>query len=328
MVGIFFLFIGTAIIASNAQNIEKSSAESIGNTIYVDDDNIEGPWDGTIEHPFQTIQDGINASTNSDTVYVFTGIYVSINVTKSIDLIGEDKESTIINGEIKVRAIHVNVSFFTVFNEGRYCIDLEDVYFCNISNNIVKSTGHSNTIGIYHSSNNILSKNIIFNTARAMHIKENNIIKGNKIKNNGYGFEFYGDNNLVYENNISFNTGIGLCIFDDSDGNSIIRNTIYSNVGIPYVNNAYGVVVGGNKNIISSNNIIKNEFNARFWVLPLQKNTWDKNYWGNPVWMKIKVIPGWVVILYLEDFFPGIELPWLNFDWHPAQEPYDIPGMT
>ena len=28
------------------------------NMIYVDDDNIDGPWDGTQEYPFQDIQDG------------------------------------------------------------------------------------------------------------------------------------------------------------------------------------------------------------------------------------------------------------------------------
>ena len=32
-------------------------------TIYVDDDNTDGPWDGTQEHPYQFIQDGVdNAS--------------------------------------------------------------------------------------------------------------------------------------------------------------------------------------------------------------------------------------------------------------------------
>ncbi|MBS3802690.1 MAG: hypothetical protein KGY65_08065, partial [Candidatus Thermoplasmatota archaeon] len=38
---------------------------SVSNTIYVDDDNIDGPWDGSIEHPFQYIQDGINAASQN-----------------------------------------------------------------------------------------------------------------------------------------------------------------------------------------------------------------------------------------------------------------------
>ena len=29
------------------------------NTIYVDDDNISGPWDGTSEHPYRFIQQAI-----------------------------------------------------------------------------------------------------------------------------------------------------------------------------------------------------------------------------------------------------------------------------
>ncbi|MFO8077218.1 MAG: hypothetical protein R6U21_01050 [Thermoplasmatota archaeon] len=31
-------------------------------TIYVDDDNISGPWEGTIDHPYQCIQDAIDAA--------------------------------------------------------------------------------------------------------------------------------------------------------------------------------------------------------------------------------------------------------------------------
>jgi len=33
-----------------------------GEIIYVDDDNFLGPWDGTLEHPYQFIRDGVAAA--------------------------------------------------------------------------------------------------------------------------------------------------------------------------------------------------------------------------------------------------------------------------
>jgi len=45
-------------------------------TTYVDDDNTEGPWDGTQEHPYQFIQDGLNASLEGGTVFVYDGVCI------------------------------------------------------------------------------------------------------------------------------------------------------------------------------------------------------------------------------------------------------------
>jgi len=52
-----------------------------GNVIYVDDDNITGPWDGSAAHPFQHIQTAINAAvSNVDQIEVAPGTYYeSIN---------------------------------------------------------------------------------------------------------------------------------------------------------------------------------------------------------------------------------------------------------
>jgi parallel beta-helix repeat protein len=75
--------------------------------IYVDDSNTLGPWDGTINHPFQRIQDGINVSLDNDRIYIFNGTYnESLLVNTSITLYGE--KTTIINGNYKPNLITLN----------------------------------------------------------------------------------------------------------------------------------------------------------------------------------------------------------------------------
>jgi hypothetical protein len=48
-------------------------------------------------------------------------------------------------------------------------------------------------------------------------------------------------------------------------------------------------------------------------------NKWNQNYWNQPSILP-KIIPGRLGL--------GGRIPFINFDWHPAQEPYDIPGIT
>ena len=64
-------------------------SEETSNTFYVDDD-------GTVE--YTSIQDAIDNASDGDTIFVYNGIYEeeSFSINKSINLIGEDKENTII----------------------------------------------------------------------------------------------------------------------------------------------------------------------------------------------------------------------------------------
>jgi hypothetical protein len=44
-------------------------------TLYVDDDNTSGPWDGTLAHPYQYVQDALDHCYQGDTIWIKPGIY-------------------------------------------------------------------------------------------------------------------------------------------------------------------------------------------------------------------------------------------------------------
>ncbi|MFH2002634.1 MAG: LamG-like jellyroll fold domain-containing protein [Planctomycetota bacterium] len=72
-----------------------------GSTIYVDDDNVAGPWDGTQDHPYLTIQDGIDNALHGHTVLVMPGIYIENIDFKGKSIIvrsAEGNENTVIDG--------------------------------------------------------------------------------------------------------------------------------------------------------------------------------------------------------------------------------------
>jgi len=94
-------------------------------TIYVDDDNTVGPWDGTQENPYQFIQDGIDNATNpGDIIYVYHGTYVEqINVTKSLTLEGENKSNTTVVGGFNVTQNTTTIRDFTINAGYRWDLD-------------------------------------------------------------------------------------------------------------------------------------------------------------------------------------------------------------
>ena len=115
--GIMLLFLGMTISSSTGFNLEKQSINpsSSDNTLYVGG---SGPGNYT------KIQDAINDASDGDTVYVYddsSPYYENIVVGKSINLISEDRDTTVIDGGgssdvVRVLADWVQISDFAIRN--------------------------------------------------------------------------------------------------------------------------------------------------------------------------------------------------------------------
>ncbi|HDM67300.1 MAG TPA: hypothetical protein ENG62_02815 [Thermoplasmatales archaeon] len=114
IVTLYFSLIGSSI----------SSFVIDRDVIYVDKGNLRGPWDGSISHPYRSIQDALNKAVDGDVIYVFSGRYNgSIMVDKKVTLIGESRDSTILDGcfnssVLFILADDVRVEGFTIENSG------------------------------------------------------------------------------------------------------------------------------------------------------------------------------------------------------------------
>ena len=196
IIGIIACFVGVSI----GPTVLGYNPRKTMRTIYVDDGNTSGPWDGTIENPFQHIQDGIDVANAQDTVYVYSGTYYeNIVIEHSIkNLFGENKYYTIIDGNSQgsVILIHkdahgINFNGFTVQNSGReqydcgIWVELSDF---NVFENIIIK---NNQLGIIFRNHEATVKDcIIENNACGIYsIKNTNITEphnytGNYIKKN------------------------------------------------------------------------------------------------------------------------------------------------
>ena len=212
------------------------TSESI--VLYVDASNIQGPWNGTIEHPFQHIQDAINHALPNDTVYVFNGTYHEhVLLNKTINLIGASNTSTIIDGDgnlhiiditapgAKLKGFRIPGNFISVgvaVQASNTTIIRNNITGHQqgilVTNNCLNTTITQNTItnnhfaGILLSStthNTITSNSIINNPCRSIYLSHasSNIIKTNTIASNLIGIWIIenSENNLIYHNLFLFN---------------------------------------------------------------------------------------------------------------------------
>jgi parallel beta-helix repeat protein len=247
-----------------SQGIEKNNLITFKKTIYVDDDNINGPWNGTKENPYRYISDGILNSTNDDVIFVLNGRYnETLNIDKSIILKGENKIKTIIDGAYSKEIINlsedgIELLNFTIKNSGGYQYD--SAIKVNTNNNRIKSCEiYRNKIGAYlKNSHHNLIDNCTFHTngeAIFLDKSDENIISGCVFSHNSIGihFEKSNYNNISYC--YSYENGISIYLND-----SEYTNIIHSNISDNSVN--LGGIFIENSNMVTINNSIINHNGA------------------------------------------------------------------
>ena len=224
--------------------------------IFVDDDSDPSWYDAT---HVRTIQEGIDNATVGDTIFVYNGLYIeNVVVDKSIDLIGEDKNSTIINNVdigpiIRIESNDVNISGFSTEDIVSYHSwgiyvesDNVSIFENNINGNAccIRLSGnytkiYDNNILNYHygiwmeyyplndsdvSHHNMILNNVFYDTIYSGIIlfnSSNNLIEGN-IFNNSEILLFKCYKNNLYDNNLS----LGNIRIIDSNNNKLRNNSI------------------------------------------------------------------------------------------------------
>jgi hypothetical protein len=357
VMGIVVLFVVMSITPISGVQIDKNIIfqSNRGNTLYVG---------GSGEGNYTKIQDAIDDAVDGDTVYVFDDsspyqLNTWLTIEKSINLIGENRDTTVISGSIDIitgsadtaflifinEIDWVNISGFTIKNSERCGLSVYMANNINISDNIFIDNGDA-SLAFYISNYSYISNNICTSTKVDSVFKEGGIylevvsfttIIGNILKNcfAGITIESY----LTVHQGISDSNSISGNFFDNNmfgmqikANNTLInRNTISNHASLSNLIMS-ALSLSGCNNIITCNNFINNIRNAnnvQYTFSPPDiskdrnnKNVWDGNYWGKPRSLP-KFIWGY---LRYEREPPNPAEPYLliTIDWHPAKEPYDI----
>lgn len=204
---------------TNNNNINKEITIN-NNTLYVG---------GTGPNNYTKIKDAINDASNGYTIFVYSGTYYEyIILYKSLNLIGENRETTNITCKdktdvIKISANNVTIKGFTLYDAGQNFLYKTDAGI-EISNNKNNITIEENIIAkgycgiLSQDSENVTIKNNILHT------------------NNGPSIWFYGKsiNNSIINNKITrkINDRGGGIWLEKCSSNILIKNNVFTNTGI------------------------------------------------------------------------------------------------
>ncbi|MHA1238269.1 MAG: right-handed parallel beta-helix repeat-containing protein [Candidatus Odinarchaeia archaeon] len=240
-----FQFNWSSILATNGEKLSQTGnivySQKTGTTIFSFQVFSASDADIVVPDDYPTIQQAIDAAASGNVIYVRAGTYEEdLTITKSLTIIGENMQTTIIKGTgtsstITVTADSVTITGFTITgatsapNSGVYLNGASD---CSITGNNI--TGNANGVSLSSATNNVISENIITgNEQDGVHIgssSNDNTVSNNTMYDNTYGVFVVGaSNNVISENNITDNNADGVYLLSSSINNTISNNTITNN---------------------------------------------------------------------------------------------------
>lgn len=188
----------------------------------------DGSGNGSQSTPFATIQHTVNAAHDGDTIMIMSGTYYeNVNCTKSLTIMGQNRENTIIDGGGGPSGIYIYIAA-----GGLGKISELKIRNCQYAIRLPAAPTGNWTI-----ENNVLENNSIFGVR--VDDFDSVRIERNIIANNGGGIsatlESLGFK--IYHNIIRQNTGPGIFVFSSSSvdvqNNIVVENATGVNINIP-----------------------------------------------------------------------------------------------
>jgi len=193
-------------------------------------------------HDYSSIQQAIDNASAGATVLVEPGIYHErINIGKSISLVGEDRETTIIDGgdsqnvisitsnSVTIESLTITKSIIRPYDNG---INVDRSRGIFVHNTTI--TGTYNGISGVYCASSVFSRNIIANQTNGVMLvgSSNNLLSNNVIVGNSEGIGLFVSSSNVFSGNTLSDNEEDISIFPPSNRNYFYHNNIGDAVSV------------------------------------------------------------------------------------------------
>jgi len=247
---LIFLFLTLGLSGKSAGQIETTqginSSPIETDTVFIDDDFNSGT-PGWGVYCFDTIQHGIDIVETNGVVYIYNGIYNEhLTIGKRIEILGENKDSTIVDGTNSGNVIYittdsVTISDLMITNGGDYGI--KSLYSCQKIIGNIFGYNYQRAIYIWQADSNVIKDNLLLDFSHGMYLSSSsyNLIENNTILHSG--ITTHGNYNDIIGNNLLKNADIGC----DGWYNKIEGNKVSNSMGSAlYMNYAEYCTISNN----------------------------------------------------------------------------------